>query len=198
MNRPVPALCLLLLGAVLAPAACTHRARETYVPASDSGRSAARAERLTRQAAALADPQSPAAERLLLAALDADRFHGPAHNNLGVIYLAQGKLYEAAGEFEWARKLMPGHPDPRLNLGLVLERAGRVDQAIDSYQAALEVYPGHLPSVQALARAQVRHGLLDEQTPALLDEIALRSDASWQRWARAQRVRTSERVEEAR
>lgn len=25
-----------------------------------------------------------------------------AHNNLGVVYLGQQKLYEASGEFEWA------------------------------------------------------------------------------------------------
>jgi hypothetical protein len=50
-------------------------------------------------------------------ALSADLFFGLAHNNLGVLYLKEDKLYEAANEFEWARKLMPGHPDPRMNLG---------------------------------------------------------------------------------
>ena len=38
-------------------------------------------------------------------------------------------LYDAAAEFEWARKLMPGHPDPRLNLAITLERAGREEGA---------------------------------------------------------------------
>ena len=33
------------------------------------------------------------------------------HGNLGVLYLNRGELYEAASEFEWARRLLPGHPD---------------------------------------------------------------------------------------
>lgn len=56
------------------------------------------------------------AERLFRSALAADPYCGPAHNDLGVVYLKGGQLYEAAAEFDWARKLMPGHPDPRLNL----------------------------------------------------------------------------------
>lgn len=51
-------------------------------------------------------------------------FNGPAHNNLGVLFLERGQLCKAANEFEWTRKLLPGHPDPRVNLALTLERAG--------------------------------------------------------------------------
>ena len=71
--------------------------------------------------------------------------NGPARNNLGVLLLKQGRLYDAASEFEWARKLMPGHPDPRLNLGLTLEQAGRLDGTLDLYATALEVHPDHVP-----------------------------------------------------
>src|SRR4030095_16586082 len=85
-------------------------------------------------------------------------FFGPAHNNLGVVYLKAGKLYEAAGEFEWARKLMPGHPDPRMNLALTLEQAGQTDEAIQTYRTALEVYPGHIATIQALARLEETSG----------------------------------------
>jgi Flp pilus assembly protein TadD len=92
------------------------------------------------------------AEAILREALAADLYHGPAHNNLGVVYLRQGRLYEAANEFEWARKLMPGNPDPRFNLALTLERAGRTGEALAMYGTALEVEEGHLPSMQALAR----------------------------------------------
>jgi len=169
--------------------ACSSTPRGPYAPLSASARDPAEARRLTLLAAGQPADQNAAAERLLRQALGHDLYHGPAHNNLGVLYLAQGKLYEAAGEFEWARKLMPGHPDPRLNLGLVLEQAGRSDEAIASYQAALEVYPGHLPSVQALARAQLRHGRSDAQTAALLDDICLRGDPVWRAWAQAQRLR---------
>lgn len=117
-------------------------------------------------------------------ALTADLYHGPAHNNLGVVYLKQNNLYSAASEFEWARKLMPGHPDPRMNLAFTLERAGRTAEALETYRTALEVYPGHIQSVQALARLQVRSGKTDDKTAGYLEDIGLRGTTpEWRQWA---------------
>jgi Flp pilus assembly protein TadD len=131
-----------------------------------------------------------AAELLLREALSADLYFGPAHNNLGVLYLEQGKLYEAAGEFEWARKLMPGHPDPRMNLALTLEQAGKTDEAIATYKTALEVWPGHVQTIQALAKLHVVSRREDPELPAWLDEIALRGETErWREWARRSRHR---------
>lgn len=177
---------LFAQGALLSMFGCASRSGP-YQPADPQRRDTAKAESLTRQAADLIETDPAEAERLLRAALTADLFHGPAHNNLGVIYLNAGKLYEAAGEFEWARKLMPGHPDPRLNLGLALERGGRIDEALDAYRAALSLAPEHLPTAQALARCQLRHTRTDAQTPALLTIIELRGDPAWRTWAADQR-----------
>src|SRR5690606_33130686 len=116
------------------------------------------------------------AEALLREALAADLYHGPAHNNLGVLYLQRGELYEAASEFEWARKLLPGHPDPRVNLALTLERAGRGEKAREAFEAALEVAPEYTPALQGLAKLRVRSGLRDERTRELLQEVALRGE----------------------
>lgn len=167
-------------------------ARSPYTTASAETRDPARAQKLTLQAADLMEGEPRKLERaesLLREALAADVFHGPAHNNLGVIYLKQSKLYEAANEFEWARKLMPGHPDPRLNLGVTLERAGRNDDAIQAYASALEVYPEHLPSTQALVRLQIRSGKTDSTTRSRLETIAFRSEDPWRSWARLQLAR---------
>lgn len=169
------------------------RAVGPYTPVSEAMRDTAKAERLTREAADLIDTNPTRAEELLRAALTADLYHGPAHNNLGVLYLNQDKLYEAAGEFEWAKKLLPGHPDPRMNLALVFESAGRTDEALATYATALEVYPEHLPSMQALARLQVRTGKRDERTPRMLREIALRGESdTWRDWARFQLAKAGE------
>jgi len=126
------------------------------------------------------------AEKILREALQADLYHGPAHNNLGVIYLKRGELYQAAEEFDWARRLMPGHPDPRINLGLALERGGKYDEALDAYASAIEVYPKHLHAVQALARCQIRHGQRDEYTDDLLRIIVFRGTPEWKSWAKTQ------------
>lgn len=184
-------LCVLVVGASLLPGCAGRSARSTspYAPLSETERDPQEAQRLNDEAAKLMSSDPEKAEALLRRALTADLYHGPSHNNLGVLELSRGRLYEAASEFEWARKLMPGHPDPRLNLGIALERAGRVDEAIESYRAALEVYPGHLPSMQALARCQIRHARTDDATGAMLDDIAMRGDSEWRRWARTQRLR---------
>ncbi len=185
------AFVVALLGVALG--GCTMRGSSPYATPSEADRDSLKAQELTQRAADLIEGDPDQAERLLREALTADLYHGPAHNNLGVLYLKQDKLYEAANEFEWARKLMPGHPDPRMNLALTLERAGRVVEAMDTYATALEVYANHLPSIQALARLQLRHGRTDDRTKGYLEEIALRGETTqWRDWAHYQLVRLSD------
>ncbi len=89
--------------------------------------------------------------------------------------------------FTWARKLMPGHPDPRMNLAMTLESAGRTDKALAAYGTALGVAPEHIAAMQAMASLQLRTGKVDDRTPDMLREIALRGDdESWRTWAQGQ------------
>jgi tetratricopeptide (TPR) repeat protein len=174
---------------LLAPLGGCRAGAGPYAAQSESRRDPLGAQRLTMNASELLK-RSPTnlteAEQLLRDALTADLYHGPAHNDLGVVYLKMGKLYEAASEFEFARKLLPGHPDPRMNLALTLERAGRIDEAARTYASALEVYPGHVPTMQALARLQERHGRSDDHTQGYLRTIALEGDTpAWREWAKA-------------
>lgn len=165
----------------------TNRPPQPYQPFEEGRRDPAKATALNSQAYDLLDSDPTRAEALLREALGQDLYCGPAHNNLGLIYLNQGKLYEAAGEFEWAKRLLPGHPDPRMNLALTLERGGRTDDAIGEYRTALDVYPGHVGSVQALTRLQIRAARTDERTIDQLKDIAMRGDSSsWRDWAKFQ------------
>ncbi len=187
MMRSTTMLFLCVLSLAIA-SGCATRGNGPYTVQTASTRNPLEAQRLTQDAAAVVESDPEKAEQLLREALTADLYHGPAHNNLGVLYLERGELYEAASELEWARKLMPGHPDPRLNLALTLERAGRFDDAIDEYRSALEVYPGHIQSIQALTRCQLRHrSAAAEEDPVMrnnLREIALRGDSElWRAWA---------------
>lgn len=201
MSRTLrPATCvgvMCVLGSSLLLGGCAGSTAGTgpYQTAATAGRDSLKAQRLTQEAADLMGKNSAKAESLLREALTADLYHGPAHNNLGVLYLKMDppKLYEAAAEFEWARKLMPGHPDPRVNLAMTLEKAGRTDDAIDSYQTAMEVYPNYIPAVQGLARLQLRTGTTDERTPRLLEEIAFRGETTeWREWARTRLAETEQ------
>jgi Flp pilus assembly protein TadD len=185
--RAARCIILVLSAGALLIGGCRGGGGSVYQPQTEARRDSLKAQSLTQQAAEILEKDPAKAERILREALTADLYHGPAHNNLGVLYLKQGKLYDAAGEFEWAKKLMPGHPDPRMNLALTLERAGRIDDALTAYSSALEVYPDHIQTMQALARLQVKHGRRDDNTPRYLREVAFRGDSeTWRTWARGQ------------
>lgn len=195
MTTGAPARMLgLILLAALAGCAHTGSGGQTkaspYATPSASNRNSLAAQELTQRAAKLLDDDPPKfaeAEKLLCEALTHDIQYGPAHNDLGVVHLQNGKVYEAAHEFEWARKLMPGHPDPRMNLAITLESVGRIDEALAAYDSALEVYPNHLPTIQALTRLQLRRQCADHRTSEFLREIALRGeDDTWRQWAQMQ------------
>jgi Tfp pilus assembly protein PilF len=186
MRRIAP---LLLLAALACKASDPPAPAPTspYQEQTEADRQTAQAERLSRQAADLIVSDQAQAEVLLREALGKDLYYGPAHNNLGVLFLKQSKLYEAAGEFEWARKLMPGHPDPRVNLAIVLEKAGKNDDALASYGAALEVYPAYLPAIEGLACLTLKSGRSDPRMRTWLETISMQSESpQWAIWARAQ------------
>lgn len=175
---------------VLAAPGCSSPECRPQVAAAPSARNPTEAERLTKAAtqAMAFDPEH--AEALLVQAIAADEFHGPAHNNLGVLHFTRGDLHAAAREFELAGGLIPGHPDPRLNLALTLERAGRFDDAISEYEAALQLSPHSTPTLQALTRCRLRHSTQTLERAALedsLQEIAIRGTSpKWRQWAQSQ------------
>ncbi len=169
---------------LIAAVACQTASTSPYGTPTEVSRHTVEAERLSREGADLCDKDQQRAESLLCDALSKDIFYGPAHNNLGVLYLKQQKLYEAANEFEWAKKLMPGHPDPRVNLALTLEMAGKVEDALASYTAALEVYSDYLPAIEGLARLSSRLGRKEDKLVGWLETIVLRAeDPAWRDWA---------------
>lgn len=192
--RCIPVVALVC---VLVATGCgRNRQPGPYAVDAEVRRDVAAADRLYREAVAVLDEDPEAGERLLRAALGHDLFHGPAHNNLGVLFLRRGRLYEAATEFEWARKLLPGHPDPRVNLAMALERGGKHTDALTACQAALEVQPGYLPAIQTAAYIRLRHDLGDDPARntadilAHLQAIESRSaDPTWRDWAKRWRLR---------
>ena len=164
------------------------KAAGPYASQDAARRDTSAAEALNREAAAKLESDPKAAEALLREALARDLFFGPAHNNLGVLHLGRGEFYEAANEFEWARKLLPGNADPRINLAITLERAGRTSDALAEYKGALEVQPGSVVAMQGAAVLAVRSGKDEPQLAAWLKEIAMSGESeAWRAWARSAR-----------
>ncbi len=182
-----------VIGALLASGCGSDSARGPYSTDGRTTRNVAKAEdRYQAALAALAvtPPDDRSAEALLRSALGYDLYHGEAHNNLGVLWLKQDRLYEAAEEFEWARKLLPGHPEPRVNLAIALERGGKHGEALDAARTALEVRPGNLAAIKTIAVIQIRESLTDDTTRAHLDAIVTRSnDQVWRAWAERERLK---------
>ncbi len=179
---------LLLSTLVLGGLSGCRSSASPYRAASEGSRDTVRAEALNREAAELMQRGDwKSAQDTLQSALAADLYYGPAHNNLGVVHMRQGNLYEASNEFEWARRLMPGHPDPRINLAMVLEQVGKPKDALESYRSALEVYPDHIGAIQGLVRLQLRQGKPNANTVPMLEQVALRGENDqWQQWARSE------------
>ena len=127
------------------------------------------------------------AEEVLQRALKADVTYGPAHNNLGHIYLKQRRLYLASWEFEYAIKLMPGRPEPYYNLGVVYEEANSLDRAVDYYSKACSIAPDNMQFVGNLARTLLKRNACDPSVATLLAQLSL-NDArpEWVQWAREQ------------
>ncbi len=126
----------------------------------------------------------PGAEEHALAALEAYGDYGPAYNTLGLVCLEQGRLNEAARNFNLAASNMPRDPSPYYNLGLVWEKAGRMEQAAAEYRKALKIDPDNITVTANLARALVLAGKKDDETRRLLKEVILKdARAEWVRWA---------------
>ena len=196
-DRSIITLLVLIISGLLP--ACDSLRSSAYNPAATSTRDTVRAHKLNQQAADFIDSDPEKAEELLREALSFDLFYGPAHNNLGVIYLKRGEMYSAASEFEWARKLMPGHPDPRVNLALTLEKAGQTDDAADSYRAAIEMAPLNVDAMTGLARLQITTADISGETFELLRKIERSSnDEGLRQWARDQRLKVMPFGEESR
>jgi len=64
------------------------------------------------------------AEGAFREALLADIGYAAAHNNLGLILLEQGRFYEAALEFDQAKRLAPQAVEPIVNLARLYEAVG--------------------------------------------------------------------------
>jgi len=64
-----------------------------------------------------------------------------AHNNLGAVRSSQGRLDDAAREYQAALRLKPSDSSAHSNLGIVFARLHRFDLAIAEYHAALAVAP---------------------------------------------------------
>jgi Tfp pilus assembly protein PilF len=181
-------IAILAFTAAICSAGCNQsgKVKADYATIKASGdRDPAAAKEHTATATKLIeDGKLDEAQKELQAAMAADLFHGPAHNNLGGVYLRQKKYYLAAWEFQYAAKLMPSKAQPRNNLGMVFETVGRLDEAMQWYDKALALAPETVEIAANLARIHTRKNIKTEQTRQLLAMVVMKDQRSdWVQWA---------------
>ena len=81
------------------------------------------------------------AEKNILLAITANSQAAEYHNDLGNIYMAQGKLELAEKRFRTALHLQPRYVTPIASLGNLLAMRGKYQEAADTYQKLLELAP---------------------------------------------------------
>ncbi len=166
----------------------TTRFGQHQTSAKDPRRDTDSARRLNAEAVKLlSDDQAEEAEKKLKAALSADLFFGPAHNNLGTLYHRQEKYYQAAWEFQYAARLMPGKAKPKNNLGMVFEAVGRLDESAKWYEEALAIEPDNVEITGNLARVMIQTDRRSNKIRKLLSDIVMKDHRpEWVAWAREQ------------
>ena len=70
-----------------------------------------------------------------------DPAYANAHNNLGGVYLGEGKTDDAIREFSEVVRLQPESPAALKNLAAAYAMAGQFDRAVAAADAALKLKP---------------------------------------------------------
>ena len=85
-----------------------------------------------------------------------------AHNNLGTILQAQGKLDQAISHYRRALEVNPNYAEAHSNLGLCMFARGRSKEALSYYRNAIEIEPTYTIAYVNLANALLEQGDTDE------------------------------------
>jgi tetratricopeptide (TPR) repeat protein len=69
------------------------------------------------------------------------------HAELGVLYLATGRIEEAIEEYRKALRVAPGFPDLRVRLATALREAGRLEEGLGELEITLSSRPDLVPAL---------------------------------------------------
>lgn len=88
--------------------------------------------------------------------------YAEAHNNLGIVLVAQRRIAEAIARYRQALLLSPDNPSIHNNLGLALAADGSIDEAAAQYERALMLNPASAETHYNLGLALAAKGAFDD------------------------------------
>jgi protein O-mannosyl-transferase len=97
-----------------------------------------------------------------------------AHNNLGTILEAQGKLDEAAQHYAAAFQFCPSSFEVQNNLGSILTKAGKYDEAMTHLRQAVRIKPDHAEAYYNMGVVLAAQGKPDEAIDLYNEALRLR------------------------
>lgn len=103
--------------------------------------------------------------------------HALAYTNLGLAYLEQGALRQAAAQLLTALEYQPGLPEAHHNLGLVYVRLGEYEPAIQEFREAIRFRPSYVEAHASLGNALLKTGRTEEARTAFEQVVALEPDS---------------------
>ncbi len=96
-----------------------------------------------------------------------------AHYNLGKVLARQGRVPDAAEQYEMALSIDPAMAEAHSDLGNILAREGRLEEAVDRYERAVRANPRYIPAYFNFAGVLMTLGRTDEAIDLLNQAIAL-------------------------
>jgi tetratricopeptide (TPR) repeat protein len=98
------------------------------------------------------------------------------HSNLGLVLQTQGKLSDAALEYEQALKLKPDYLEALYNLGSARKAQGRLAEAASCYERALNLQPDYVEAYNNLGNVYREQQKLEEARACFERALVLRPD----------------------
>lgn len=196
MTAQVLAL-LAALGAALVVSSNAGCAGHVTPAADDAAVNRAEALRLMGEAQrAQSAGRFAEAQDLYVAALKLEPSAGAGWNNLGLVFMKQGKAMEAAEAFKQAADRLPVDPRPYENLGLLYGERSHAEDSLKYYMMSLERDPNWLASLRGMSLQTRKLGRADHTILEALDRaVMLENDAAWKPVIERERMRVRAMVE---
>jgi len=99
-----------------------------------------------------------------------------AHNNLGIVFVEQGRTDEAINQYHEAIRIKPDDAFTHNNLGNALLKMGSVDEAITQFQQALQIKPDSADVHNNLGNALLQKGSVDEAITQYQQALQIKPD----------------------
>ena len=115
-------------------------------------------------------------EKLFRHALAVTTNNDVAENNLGIVFLGQGKVDEAISLLQSAVDLRPDNSPAHENLAKALLQKGLVDDALIHYRKLLELQPDNMEVHNIVGTVLVQQGRVDEGVEEWQKVLAIQSD----------------------